>query len=174
MGLRLQETYCSSQVLKPWKSDQETSEEELFIKVRRQSWQKDFYRDLKLKLDKNSTQAISVRTYEIKNFKSNFQSMLKYLYRVYFLTTRDIYKDYFKGRHVCKKCLSSLFSLKKLLHLYAKGFVTKELPNLHCWWTEELCSQQPLQIAGVSHVLGSMHHWLVTYWDSCIELKDCG
>ena len=33
MGLRLQETHCSSQVLKPWVSDQETSEEELFIKV---------------------------------------------------------------------------------------------------------------------------------------------
>ena len=51
MGLRLQETCCSSQVLKPWRSDQETSEEELFIKARKQSQQKDFYRDLKSKLD---------------------------------------------------------------------------------------------------------------------------
>ena len=33
MGLRLQKTCCSSQVLKSWKSDQETSEEELFIKA---------------------------------------------------------------------------------------------------------------------------------------------
>ena len=24
----------------------------------------------------------------------------------------------------------------------------------------------------VSHILGFMHHWLVTYWDSCIEQKD--
>ena len=63
----------------------------------------------------------------------------------------DIYKDYFKGRHkvmqknnTCNKCPSSPFSLKKLLHLYTKGFVTKELPDLHCWWSEELCSQHLL------------------------------
>ena len=51
MGSRLQETCCSSQVLKPWKSDQETSEEELFIKARQKSRQDPFYRDLMLKLD---------------------------------------------------------------------------------------------------------------------------
>ena len=32
MGLVLQETCCSSQVLKTWKFVQETSEEKLFIK----------------------------------------------------------------------------------------------------------------------------------------------
>ena len=25
----------------------------------------------------------------------------------------------------------------------------------------------------VSHILESVHHWLVTYWDSCIERRDC-
>ena len=40
MGLRLQETCCSNQVLKPWRSDQETSEEELFIKARQIPQQK--------------------------------------------------------------------------------------------------------------------------------------
>ena len=73
-----------------------------------------------------------VETYEIRNSRFDFRPMLVYLYRVSFLTTLDIYKDYFKGRHACKKCPNSLFSLKKLLHLYAKGFVTKKLPNLHC------------------------------------------
>ena len=34
MGLGLQKTCCSSQVRKPWKSDQETSEEKLFINAR--------------------------------------------------------------------------------------------------------------------------------------------
>ena len=43
MGLRLQETCCSGQVLKSWKSGQETSEEKLFIKSRQQSQQKYFY-----------------------------------------------------------------------------------------------------------------------------------
>ena len=78
-----------------------------------------------------------------------------------------------KGRRGFRKCPNSLFSVKKLLCFYAKGFVTKELPDLHFWWSEELCSQHLLQVGGVSHILGSMHHWLVTYWDSCIERKDC-
>ena len=67
-----------------------------------------------------------------------------YFCRVSFLTTLDIYKDYFKGRHKVMQeqymhCVtgsinssSSSFSLKKLLRLNAKGFVTKELPDLHC------------------------------------------
>ena len=157
MGLRLQETCCSSQVLKPWRSDQETSEEELFIKARKQSQQKDFYRDLKSKLDRSSTQAVSVKTYEIRNSKFDFRHMLVYLYRVSFLITLDIYKAYFKGRCVCRKWPSSLFSLKKLLRFYTKGFVNKELPDLHHWWIEELCSQHLLQVIGV-----------MTYLDLCI------
>ena len=144
-------------MLKPWRSDQETSEEELFIKTRQQSRQKDFYRDLKLKLDTSSTQAVSVETYKFRTSRFDFQPMLTYLYKVYFLTTLDIYKNYLKGHRVCRKWPSSLFSLKKLLHLYAKGFVTKKLPDFYCWWTDELCSQQSLQVAGVSHVLGSVH-----------------
>ena len=51
MSLRLQETCCSSQVLKSWRFDQERSEEELFIKAQQKSWQNPFYRDLMLKLD---------------------------------------------------------------------------------------------------------------------------
>ena len=35
-------------MLKSWRSDQETSEEELFIKTWQQSQQKDFYQDLML------------------------------------------------------------------------------------------------------------------------------
>ena len=83
--------------------------------------------------------------------------MLTSLYKVSFLITLDIYKNYFKGRCVCRKWPSSLFSLKKLLRLYAKGFVTKKLPDLYCWWIEELCNQQPLQVVGVSHVLRYVH-----------------
>ena len=157
MTLRCQETCCSSQVLKAWRFDQETGEEELFIKTRQQSRQKDFYRDLKSKFDRSSTQAVSIKTYEIRNSKSDFQPMLVYLYKVSFLTTLGIYKNYFKGRRVCRKWPNSIFSLKKLLRFYAKGFVTKKLPDLYCWWTAEFCSQQPLQVAGVSHVLESVH-----------------
>ena len=44
----------------------------------------------------NSTQAVSVETYEIKTSRFDFWPNLKYLYRVSFLTTLDIYKSYFK------------------------------------------------------------------------------
>ena len=58
-----------------------------------------------------------------------------YLCRVSFFTILDISKAYFKGRHTrentCKKFPNSLFSLKKLLRLYVKSFVTKELSDLH-------------------------------------------
>ena len=52
-----------------------------------------------LKLDKSSTQVVSVETYEIRISKSDFQPMFVYLYKVSFLTTLDIYKAYFKGNH---------------------------------------------------------------------------
>ena len=110
-----------------------------------------------LKLDRSLMQAISVEIYEFKTSRSDFWPMLKYLYKVSFLTTLDIYNPYLKGRHICRKCPSSLFSLKNLLCLYTKGFVTKEFLDLHHWWTEELCSQQPLQVARVSHILGFVH-----------------
>ena len=54
-----------------------------------------------LKLDISSTQAISVKNYEIKIFRSDCMQILVYLYRLSFLTTLDIYKDYFKGCHTC-------------------------------------------------------------------------
>ena len=71
----------------------------LLIKVRQESQQKDFYWDLMLKLDTSSTQAVSIENYEIKFFKSDYTHILEYLCKVSFLTTLDIYKDYFKGRH---------------------------------------------------------------------------
>ena len=69
--------------------------EVLFFKARQQ----DFYRVLMLKLDRSSTQIVSVENYEIRFSRSDYTHIPMYLCRVYFLTTLDIYKDYFKGRH---------------------------------------------------------------------------
>ena len=33
--------------------------------------------------------------------------------------------------------------------------------------------QQSKVWCGISHILGSVHHWLVMYWDSCIERRYC-
>ena len=52
-----------------------------------------------LKLDRSSTQAVSVENYEIRNSISDYTHILEYLFRISFLTILDIYKDYFKGRH---------------------------------------------------------------------------
>ena len=88
---------CSSLVLKSCKSDQETSEEVLFIKTQQKSRHNLFYPDLMLKLDRSSTEAVSVENYEIRFFKFDYMRILEYLYRVSLLTALHIYKDYFKS-----------------------------------------------------------------------------
>ena len=71
-----------------------------------------------------------------------------------------------------KICLNSSYSLQKLLHLCTKGFVTKELLDLHFWMNWRTLHPTSSSSWCVSHVLESMHHWLVTYWDSCFERRD--
>ena len=73
--------------------------EVLFIKTRQKFRQNPFYRELLLKLDRSSTQAVSVENYEIRFSRSDYMHILEYLCRVSFLTTLDIYKDYFKSYH---------------------------------------------------------------------------
>ena len=52
---------------------------------------------------------------------------------VSFLTTLDIYKTYFIGRHTCIEGPSALFTLKEAtVSLCQRVFVTKEFLNLHC------------------------------------------
>ena len=43
---------------------------------------------------------VSINNYENQFFRSNFRPALMYLCRVFFLTTLDIYKVYFLGRHI--------------------------------------------------------------------------
>ena len=110
-----------------------------------------------------SRQLLSIKNYEIRIFRSDFQPMLMYLYRISFLTTLNLYKAYFKGHHIreykentCKRW-PLLYSLwKYLLHLFALWFCNQVLLDLHCWWSEELWSQHLLQVGE-----------LVTYWDLC-------
>ena len=84
----------SSIVLQPCKSVQETSEEVLFVKARRI----DIYRGLMLMLNSYSIETISIENYKIQISRSIFTHIQVYWCTVSFLTTLDIYKDYFKGR----------------------------------------------------------------------------
>ena len=49
-------------------------------------------------LDSSSTEAVFIENYEIQISRFDFTHIHVYLCRVSFLTTLDIYKDYFKGR----------------------------------------------------------------------------
>ena len=146
---------------------QETSEEKLFY------WSSTgYYWDL----IGSSTQARSIEFYEFKISRSEFLPMLKYLFRISFLTILDIYKAYFRGHHIreykeniCKRWPKPYSLWKKLLRLCALGFCNQVFLDLHCWWSEELCSQQFSSSWCVNHVLRVVHHWLVTYWDRCIK-----
>ena len=46
-----------------------------------------------------SSTTVSIENYKNQFFRSNFTHIHVYLYMVSFLTTLDIYKAYFKGRH---------------------------------------------------------------------------
>ena len=104
--LILQETCCSSLVLKPWRLDQETSEEKLFTKARQiaQQLRTDSSTDSYLSRFNEAQQIlsieVSIKNYENQFFRFDFWLMLMYLCRVSFLTTLDIYKAYFRGRHI--------------------------------------------------------------------------
>ena len=124
-----------SPVLKPCKTVQETSEEVLFIKVEQISRQIHIYRDLMMNLDSYSTETVSIENYEIQISRFDFTHIQVYSCRVSFLTTLDIYKDYFKGYHTRNQSISSCIvwpeTKVELLRLCAKGFITKGLFDLH-------------------------------------------
>ena len=84
--------------MKPCKSVQETSEEVLFIKAQQITRQIHIHRGLMPMLDNSSIEAVSVENYEIRFSRYDYMLILKYLCMVSFLTTLNIYKDYFKGR----------------------------------------------------------------------------
>ena len=99
MCLILQGTRIQIQVLKPCKSIRETSKEVLDF----QSLIDSIYRGLKgifnLMLNNFSIDNLSIEIYENQFFRSNFTHIYVYLFRLSFLTTLNIYKDYFKGCH---------------------------------------------------------------------------
>ena len=69
------------------------------------------YRDLIWNWIDNSTTAWSIENYDFRISKSEIRSSLVYLFGVSFLTTLDIYKDYFKGHHTRIQRPRDLFSL---------------------------------------------------------------
>ena len=128
---------------------------------------------------------LSIKIYENQFFRSDFTPIYVCLFRLYFLTTLNIYKDYFKGYCWCNLmqkiftsilwigdiCPSSSFSWRSCCICTLLGFVTKEICHLHC--IDKLMNWRTLQqttflswwlscILGsthllISHVLGAVH-----------------
>ena len=126
-------------------------------------------------------------------FQICFSCISKHVFRFSFLTTLDIYKDYFKGRlsgwNLMQRLLQLLlhshcdrrqnlpyfiFLLKKLLCLYTVGFCDQGASSFSSsGWAEGLCSQQPSQVGVLVMYKNPCIDWLVTYLESCIERRDC-
>ena len=161
MGLLLQETNVQVKYWSHANLTKKQVKEVLFIKARQKSRHNLFYRDLMLKLDRSSIQAVSVKTYEIRNSRSDFRPMLVYLYRVSFLTTLDIYKTYFKGRHTSK-----IYAENALVHYF--------LQRNYCIFTLRVSWPMSFLIFIVDELKNFAANnlfkllELVTYWDPCI------
>ena len=99
--------------------------------------------------------------YKIRISRSNFWPMLKYLYRVSFLTTLDIYKTYFKGCHTSKIYVESA-----LVHYF--------LQRNYCIFTLRVSWPMSFLIFIVDELKNFATNnlfkllELVTYWDPCI------
>ena len=108
---------------------------------------------------------LTVEVYEIQFFRDVFYPIREYVFRSSFLTTLNIYKDYFKGcqmLHKLRKCEAKSCSCKlwsetefALVHLSreeATVFVHRRVlwPRsfliIIVWWTEELCNHHPSQV----------------------------
>ena len=87
MGLVLQETSVQVKYWSHASLTKKQMKEVLFFKARQQFWQKDFYRDLMLKLNRSSTQVVYVKNYEIIFSRSNYMHIPMYLCKISFLTT---------------------------------------------------------------------------------------
>ena len=169
MCLIFQKTRFQVQVLKQCMFVQETSGESIGFQSSTAS----------------SIDTISVEVYEIQFFRVDFTPIHDYVFRLSFLTTLNIYKDYFKGRKRFHKCEAKFCSCKlwpktkfALVHLSleeATVFVhlrvlwPRSFMIFIVWWIEELCSQHLSQVGDQVTYWDPCIYCLVTYWESCIE-----
>ena len=103
---------------------------------------------------------IRARSIENDDFhfsRSEIRPKLMYLFRVSFLTTLDIYKAYFKSRHIwIQRQRDYFFSRRSYYICTPKGFVTKCFLILIVDEVKNFAANNIIQVAGVSHVLGSV------------------
>ena len=135
-------------------------------------------------LDSFSTDKLSVEIYQKQIFSSDFHPIREYVFRLSFLTTLNIYKDYFKSRQRLRECEVKFCSCKlwsetefALVHLsleeatmfvrrwllWPRSFVilivlmnwrTLQPTSFSSLWSSHILGSTHIL---VSHVLGAMH-----------------
>ena len=63
-------------------------------------------------LDNCLIDTLSIKIYKNQFFRSDFWHIHVYVFRLSFLTTLNIYKDYFKGRQRLHKCEEKLLFMQ--------------------------------------------------------------
>ena len=107
MCLILQETRFQVQMLKLYKSIQDSSVKGAIYSNSTASIHQALKSCSSPWLDSSSTDRVSIEIYEIQIFCSVFHPIHDYMFELSFLTTLDIKNDYFKGRqrwHKLHKC----------------------------------------------------------------------
>ena len=112
-------------MLKPCKSVQDSSAESA-NSLKLDSYLTDSYLSRFNEAQQILSIEVSIKVTGIHIFRSDFWPMLMYLCRVSFLTTLDIHKAYFGGRHIreykgkhMQKVTNALFSLKEAIASFA-------------------------------------------------------
>ena len=118
----------------------------------------------------SSTEAVSIENYKIKFFRSDYTHILEYLCRVSFLTTLDIYKDYFKS---CHKVMQGDYTCILWPEIEI-ALVYHILYRSYCVFTPRVSWPKNFLIFNVDELKNftannvSQVGVLVTYWDPCI------
>ena len=128
-------------------------------------------------------EVVSIENYEIRFSRSDYTHILEYLCKVFFLTTLNIYKDYFKGRHKVvaiiviyivwleTKIILVHLSLCRSYYFFTPGvlwprsfliFIVDELKNFAAnIFLKLVClSHTEIRASLISHVLRFMH-WMM-------------
>ena len=124
---------------------------------------------------------------ELRNsdFQICFHAYPSYVFRFSFLTTLDIYKDYFKSHHKVVAlivtcilwpktiCPNLSFSWRSCCVVH-QGFCNQWVYwSSSCGWTDELCNEHISQIGVLVTYWNPCIDCLVTYLELCIEMRDC-
>ena len=111
----------------------------------------------------SSIDNLFIKVYEKQIFSFYFHPIHVYMFGLSFLTTLNIYEDYFKGRKRLRNCEAKFCSCKlwpetefALVHLSLKEATVfvhhgvlwlKSFVIFIMWWTKELCSQNLSQVS---------------------------